>query len=69
MKTIQTYLSSKTVQGIIGLLALGLMKNYHVAIFDDQTLSALALLFGTWTGIGIRGAIKPINNTPADTKQ
>jgi hypothetical protein len=60
MKTIASYLQSKTVQGILGLLVLGLMKNYHVTILDDQTLSALALLFGTWTGIGLRNAINPI---------
>lgn len=64
MKTILSYLQSKTVQGILGLLVLGLLKNYHITIFDDATLATLALMFGGWLGIGVRDAINPITPAP-----
>ncbi len=61
---ILAYLQSKTVQGILGLVALGIIKNYHVTILDDQTLLTLSALFMGWLGIGIRDAIKPIVPKP-----
>lgn len=60
MKTIIAYLSSKTVQGILGLVAIGVLKTQHVNVIPDDTLAMLAVLFTGWAGIGARAAIKPI---------
>lgn len=66
MKTIGQYLKSKTVQGILGLVLLGIHHNYHLNLIDTQTEGLLATLFTGWLGIGIRNAIKPISTPPTE---
>ena len=63
MKTILPYLQSKTVQGILGLVILGVLKTQHINFLDADLINTLMLLFGGWAGIGIRNAMKPINET------
>ena len=60
MKTIMSYLQSKTIQGILGLVVLGIMKNFHVDILGDEMMGMLFILFSGWAGIGLRNAMKPI---------
>ena len=64
MKTIISYLQSKTVQGILGLVILGIMKTQNIHILGDELMGTLMLLFGGWAGIGIRNAMKPMNTNP-----
>lgn len=61
MNKILLYLQSKTVQGILGLVVLGILKTQHIALLDNETMALLGTLFLGWLGIGIRDAIKPIN--------
>ncbi len=62
MKTVLTHLKSKTVQGILGLVVIGLLKNYNVEILPAELLNTLGILFTGWLGIGIRNAVKPIKS-------
>ena len=64
MKTIISYLQSKTVQGILGLVILGIMKTQNIHILGDELMGTLMLLFGGWAGIGIRNAMKQMNTNP-----
>lgn len=68
MNTIWGYLKSKTVQGILGLVFLGILKTQHIALLDDETMGLLGVLFLGWVGIGIRGAMPKAINPPGDTK-
>jgi len=60
MKTILAYLKSKTVQGIIGLVVIGLLQKYKIDILPSDLLDTLEILFYGWTGLGLRNAVKKI---------
>ena len=60
MNTFLAYLKSKTVQGIIGLVILGIMKTYKVDILPEELMGTLFIMFTGWAGIGARDAMKPI---------
>lgn len=66
MNTIINYLTSKTVQAIIGLVLLGILKTQHIALLDDETMGLLSVLFLGWLGIGLRGAMPKPLNPPSD---
>lgn len=69
MKTILLYLQSKTIQGILGLVVLGVLKTQHINILGDELMGTLAVLFTGWAGIGFRGAqTKPISNSTEQSK-
>jgi hypothetical protein len=60
LQTILSYLKSKTVQGILGLVILGILKTQHIDIIGADLMGTLMVLFTGWAGIGARDAIKPI---------
>lgn len=64
MNTIINYLKSKTVQGILGLVFLGILKTQHISLLDDDTMKLLAVLFMGWLGIGLRAAMPKSINPP-----
>ena len=60
LQTILAYLKSKTVQGIIGLVILGILKTQHIDILGADLMGTLFVLFTGWAGLGIRNAVSPI---------
>lgn len=61
ISTLLSYLKSKTVQGILGLLFLGILKTQHIDLLSNDTMASLSVIFLAWLGIGFRNAIKPLN--------
>ena len=61
INTLLAYLQSKTVQGILGLVFLGILKTQHIQLFSEDIMSGMAILFSGWLGIGLRNVIKPIS--------
>ena len=60
-QSILAHLKSKTVQGILGVVILGVLKTQHINLIPDDLMATLLILFAGWAGIGARGAMtKPI---------
>ena len=56
---LSNYLKSKTIQGIILLVILGILKVGKIEVFDASIMNSLIVLALGWMGIGLRNAIKP----------
>ena len=61
INSILSHLKSKTVQGILGIVILGIMRTQHINLIPEDLMATLFILFAGWAGIGARGAMaKPI---------